>query len=232
MRSVVGAVLFALMAPAIAPTAGHADPSTQIWDTAWALPNKSNPQQIEEYFDHLAAGGFSGVWISLAPLYWQGGLGAENHAGEAMESFSDPNPDYLAYVDWLLDEAAERGMQLAIAPAWGTDYSGLRPGAQGHAVPAFDDWFDPNDPQNGQKAYDYGFLLGERWGGHPGVYAWVMGGDYWSGDSEPSTEETWAMMSAGLEAAGAWEPVTYGPGGFSSSCFSTISMAFSRCLYL
>ncbi|NNF08826.1 MAG: DUF4038 domain-containing protein [Acidimicrobiia bacterium] len=217
MRSVVLAVLLVFSGWAAPNGQAEAAPLAEMWDTVWSLPNKTDPAELEQYLDHLATAGFSGVWISLAPFYWQGGLAAENYAGEALESFSSPNPAYLAYVDLVLDEAAERGLQIAIAPAWGTDYSGVRPGIAGHSEPALDDFFDPDDPQNGQKAYDYGFLLGQRWGGHPALYAWVMGGDYYFGDSEPSTLETWAMMSAGLAAAGANEPVTYGPGGFASS---------------
>jgi hypothetical protein len=218
MRSVVGGVVFALVLTVLAPTTSTAAPDVDLWDTAWSLPNKATPAEVEQYFDHLAANGFSGAWIMTAPHYWQGGLADENYAGEAMESFSSPNPTYLAHIDYLLDEAAERGLQLALAIAWTVDYAGERPGAQNHPVPAFDDWFDPDDPNVGQKAFDYGFLVGERWGGHPGVYAWVLGGDYWwGGASELLTEEAVVQMAAGLEAAGAPQPVTYGPGGFSSS---------------
>lgn len=217
MRTVVAAIALVLVAAVVPAGPVAAVPETLLWDTAWSLPNRATPAEIEEYFDHLAANGFSGVWIMTAPHYWQGGMAAANYAGEAMESFTSPNPEYLAHIDFLLDEAAARGLQLALAIAWTVDYAGVRPGAQGKPVPPLDDWFDPDDPNVGQKAFDYGYLVGERWGGHPGVYAWVLGGDYWWGDSELLTEETVVQMAAGLEAAGALEPVTYGPGGGSGS---------------
>ena len=47
-----------------------------------------------------------------------------------MESFSPPNPAYLARMDFILDEAAERGVQVAVAIAWAADYAGVRPGLQ------------------------------------------------------------------------------------------------------
>ncbi|NNC92591.1 MAG: DUF4038 domain-containing protein, partial [Acidimicrobiia bacterium] len=159
MRIVVAAMALALLATlAPAPQAG-AGGETLLWDTAWALPKRATPAEVEAYFDHLAAAGFAGSWIMLAPFYWQGGLAAENYADEAMESFVSPNERYLEHVDFILDEAAQRGLQIGLAIAWAADYAGTRPGIEGMPVPAFDDWFDPDDPANGQKAYDYGGLV-------------------------------------------------------------------------
>lgn len=218
MRLVVAAMLLALGASVLAPTgSADAQPGFELFDTAWALPNKATPAEVEAYFDHLAAAGFDGVWVMMAPHYWMGGLADENWAGHAMESFSPPNPDYLSHMDWLFDEAAARGLQIANAIAWAVDYAGTRPGIEGKPVPAFDDWFDPDDPNVGQKAFDYGFLVGSRWKGHPGLHSWVLGGDYWDGSTEATMTETYEQMAAGIRAAGSTEPITYGPGGFASS---------------
>lgn len=217
MRKVVAAMALAIVAAlAPAPPAAAVE-ETLLWDTAWALPKRATPAAVEVYFDHLAAAGFSGTWMMLAPFYWQGGLAAENYDGEAMESFVSPNEGYLEHIDFILDEAAERGLQVGLAIAWAADYAGTRPGIEGLPTPAFDDWFDPDDSGNGQKAYDYGVLVGERWGGHAGLFSWMLGGDYWDGSTEGIMEETWVQMAAGLDAAGAAEPVSYGPGGFTSS---------------
>ncbi len=137
VRKVV--VMLALVA-ALAPVgSASAASDTLLWDTAWSLAIRATPTEVEDYFDHLAAAGFSVIWMMLAPHYWQGGLSAENHAGEAMESFSSPNPTYLDHVDFILDEAAERGLQVAMAIAWATEYAGTRPSITGMAVPPFDD---------------------------------------------------------------------------------------------
>ncbi|NNF87979.1 MAG: DUF4038 domain-containing protein [Acidimicrobiia bacterium] len=219
MRTVVAALLFALVASLFPAAPVGAAQQVRLWDTAWSLPNNATDAEIEQYLTHLADNGFDGTWVSLAPFTWQGGLSDKIPGTNiAMESFSPPNPAYLARMDFILDEAAERGIQVAVAIAWAADYAGVRPGLQDREPPTpFDDWFDPDDPNNGQKAYDYGFLLGQRWGNHAGLDSWVLGGDYWFGDSEASTAETWSMMAAGLDAAGAPEPKTYGPGGFTSS---------------
>ncbi|MDH3607243.1 MAG: DUF4038 domain-containing protein [Acidimicrobiia bacterium] len=217
MRTVVAAMVLALFVTVLPAGSADALDDFELFDTAWALPNKATPSEVETYFDHLANGGFDGVWIMMSPHYWQGGMAAETWNGQAMQSFSNPNPGYLAHMDYLFNEAAERGLELAVAIAWAVDYAGTRPGIEGKPTPAYDDWFDPDDPNVGQKAFDYGFLLGSRWKGHPGLHSWVLGGDYWDGSTEASMTETYEQMAAGLTAAGATEPVTYGPGGFSSS---------------
>lgn len=218
MRTVVAAMTFALVGSLFPAAPAGAAQQTLLWDTAWSITNKATAAEIETYFDHLAEAGFAGTWLMLAPFYWQGGMAAEiPDLGEAMESFSAPNPAYLARMDFILDEAAERGLQIAMAVAWAADYAGVRPGIEGHAAPLFDDWFDPADPDHGQKAFEYGALLGQRWGSHPGLHSWVLGGDYWFADSEALAAETWSMIAAGLDEAGGPQLKTYGPGGFASS---------------
>ena len=87
MRKVVAALAIAIVAALVPAPPAVAVEETLLWDTAWALPKRATPADVEEYFDHLAAAGFSGTWMMLAPFYWQGGLAAENYADEAMESF-------------------------------------------------------------------------------------------------------------------------------------------------
>ncbi len=188
-----------------------------VWDTAWSLPLNSTPAEVRAYFDHLRDAGFRGTWISIAPPYFQDGLAGTNYAGHAMESFSNPNPGYLAHIDYILDQAANRGLDVGLVVAWAADYTGTRPGIEIHEPPALDDWFDPFDPGHEQKAFNYGALLGQRWKGHGGIYAWVMGGDYFEGDTEDLTEATWTNIVAGLRSVGATETVTYHSGGYLES---------------
>ncbi|MBT8214830.1 MAG: VCBS repeat-containing protein, partial [Acidimicrobiia bacterium] len=218
-----------------------------MWDTAWSLPNRSSREQVDAYLDHMQATGFAGTWISIAPFNWQGGVNDGNFYGDPLGSFSNPNEQYLAHVDYIIDQAALHGLGVGVVVAWGTDYTGLHPGTWpssttfGAATDRFEpchpdpysvigagraaalpagyftacDPSDSSDPRN-QKAYDYGFLLGDRWKAKSNV-RWVMGGDYWDGTSEPLTEQTWIKITDGLTAAGANQPVTYQPGGYQSS---------------
>ncbi|NNL69646.1 MAG: DUF4038 domain-containing protein, partial [Acidimicrobiia bacterium] len=218
-----------------------------MWDTAWSLPNRSTPAHVDDYVDYLQAEGFEGMWISIAPFNWQGGMNATNYAGHSLGSFSSPNPNYLAHVDYIIDEAAAHGLNVGVVVAWGTDYTGIHPGTWpdsntfGPATDRFESchpdpyskisssrqaalpagYFTSCDPNNAsdsrnQKAYNYGFTLGDRWKSESNVL-WVMGGDYWDGTSEDLTEHTWIKIVDGLRAAGATQDVTYQPGGYSSS---------------
>ncbi len=189
----------------------------EVWDTAWSLPLNGTPADVRTYLDHLRDEGFSGTWISIVPPYFQDGMAGLNYAGQAMESFTDPNPGYLAHIDYILDQAANRGLTVGLVVAWAADYTGTRPGIVMHPPPALDDWFDPSDPGHDQKAFDYGALLGERWKGHPGLFAWVMGGDYWEPNTENLTEATWTNITAGLRSVGATGTVTYHSGGYPES---------------
>jgi hypothetical protein len=182
----------------------------EVWDTVWALPLKASDSEIESYFSYLEGAGYTGVWVSLVPNVWQGGLTAPNRHGHAFESFDAPNPLYLDHVDHTLDAAAAHGLQVNIVVAWAADWVGDRPEAKWYGIedPA------PIDEANGAA---YGQTLANRWKGHPALGAWVMGGDWWTPETEAETEPTWEAIVAGIRQAGATEPITYHTGGFHSS---------------
>ncbi|NNC93396.1 MAG: DUF4038 domain-containing protein, partial [Acidimicrobiia bacterium] len=185
-------------------------PPLEVWDTAWALPLKSSDAEVESYFAYLEGAGYTGVWISLVPTVWQGGLEEPNRHGHAFESFDEPNPLYLEHVDHTLDAAEAHGLQVNVVVAWAADWVGDRPEAKWYGIedPA------PIDETNGAA---YGQTLANRWKGHPALGAWVMGGDWWTPETEAETESTWEAIVAGIRQAGATEPITYHTGGFHSS---------------
>ena len=181
-----------------------------VYDTAWAIPLKASDSEIETYFSYLESTGFSGLWISLVPTVWQGGLEAPNREGHAFESFDAPNPGYLEHVDHILDAAEAHNLKVNIVVAWAADWVGQRPEAE-----YFGDFSPP--PIHETNGTAFGLTLANRWKGHPGLGAWVMGGDWWTPETEAATEPTWDAIVAGIRQAGATEPMTYHTGGFHSS---------------
>ena len=171
-------------------------PPLSVYDTVWTLPSKATPAEVEQYFTHLENVGLAGAWISLYPFTWQGGLDAPNYAGHAIESFDAPNESYLEHVDYILDRAAAHGRTVSIAVAWATDYVGARPGAV-----AIDPDIGPA-PIDETNARAFGQLLGDRWNDHPALEAWVMGGDWWTPETEAETEPVWSEIVGGLRDAG------------------------------
>ena len=182
----------------------------RVYDTAWAIPLKASDSELDQYFDFLSGAGYHGVWISLVPTVWQGGLEAPNREGHAFESFDNPNPLYLEQVDDILDKAAARNLKVNIVVAWASDWVGDRPAAKWHDI------LDPA-PIHENNGAAYGATLANRWKGHPGLEAWVMGGDWWTPETEAETEPTWEAIVDGIRSTGATEPITYHTGGFYSS---------------
>jgi hypothetical protein len=240
LRAVLAAWLVAgatFAANVSGPTNAVAAADFEVWDTAWMLPNKASPSDVVTYLDHLAAVGFDGFWVTVVPFYWSGGVTRPNYAGETFgrgdpdlgfpPAFEDPNPAYLDHIEFIIDQAAARGLKTGLVVAWGADFSGSRPGIGEHAPPPWDDWLDhsglpadndPSYPSEGSKAYRYGELLAERWKDRSSV-VWVMGGDYMNGDTEYLAGPTWSHVVRGLRDHGAGQDATYLSGGFESSWY-------------
>ena len=229
------------------PAAGQSSGTPTFWDTAWSLPNESTPEQVEAYFDYLATEGFAGTWISLVPFNWQGGMNQANYAGQSLGSFSNPNEQYLAHVEFIIDAAAARGLDVAIAVAWATDYTAIHPGTwandttfrattdrfeschpdpysiigAGRAAALPPGYFTPCDPNNASDPRNQkAYNYGLMLGNRWKTkpnVLWVMGGDYWDSPTEDLAEHTWIKMVNGLRVAGATQDVTYQPGGYSAS---------------
>lgn len=90
-------------------------------DTPWSLIGELTREEATEYLDDCVARKFNalivtspeGVFTSNPPL---------NAYGEAPLStpgdFSTPNEAYFAHADWVIQQAAARGIQIFLAPAY------------------------------------------------------------------------------------------------------------------
>jgi hypothetical protein len=112
-----------------------------------------------------------------------------------------PNEAYFEYVDWVIEQAASRGMYMALVATWGDKVN-----QKGDIGPVI---FTP------ENAYPYGLFLGQRYRDASNVI-WVLGGDR---NPENETElKLWEEMGRGIEeGAGTTAMITYHPRGQRSS---------------
>jgi enterochelin esterase-like enzyme len=131
-----------------------------LGDTAWLLFQKLDREEVDKYFEDRAAKQFSVVLAHVLP--WQ--HGETNVYGEAAfvgKDFTKPNEKYWKQADYVIDQAAAKGLYLAMLPMWARNY------VERKGEPSLID---------ARAAYVYGKFLGARYGGKSHV-VWLLGGD-------------------------------------------------------
>lgn len=184
-----------------APAAAQSTGSLPVYDTAWELPMLASFAEIETYLDHLQKVGFAGTWVSFFDLL-KANLDQRSPEGDVAATLDGSgffvlNAKYLDRVERILDMASERNLTVSIVPIWASVFVNGR-GNQCNA-PNSGPLFDWN-------AYGLGRQLGERFGSHPAVGQWIMGGDNYCGYENV---EIWRQLSYGLADYGADQPTTY-----------------------
>jgi hypothetical protein len=140
-----------------------------LGDTAWRMINRAsrvkteNQPSVLRYLDTRAAQGFN--VIQTVVVGFGGKVNAAGHKAFVDGDWAKaqvvlgPENDYWDDVDWLIDQAAERGLYLALLPFWLNTLPLTSP--------------MDKDPR---VAYRYGHFLGSRYGDR-GSVIWVLGGD-------------------------------------------------------
>ncbi len=174
-----------------------ADGAPFFWlgDTAWGLFTGLTESETAEYLDNRAAKGFN---VVQAVLKWRSDPDENGEMPWLDGDPTTPNPAYFDRVARIVEMAAERGIVMALLPAWG-------------------DFVTVNETINADNAYAYGNWLGVRLGGYPNI-VWVLGGDR----LPDGHEDVFRQIAAGI-ADGEELPhlMTYHPrgGGHSSAQF-------------
>lgn len=106
------------------------DPFFWLADTGWLLMQKLNHQDVAKYLDDRKAKGFNVVQMMVlhdasdCNYYKDSALVNGNLVAPYMtngKAFADYiQYDYWDNVEWVVDEAAKRGMYAAIVPVWGS----------------------------------------------------------------------------------------------------------------
>lgn len=158
-------------------------------DTAWELMHRCNREQVVMYLRKRAEQGFNVVQcVALAEL---DGLKDPNPYEEVPLVHLDPaqpNPAYFEHVDYVINQAEQLGIYIALLPTWGDK---LFTNSWGKGPEVF-------TPDN---AYSYGKWIGNRYKDQKNI-VWVIGGDR-NPRPDSEDEEVWNQMAKGIvEAVG------------------------------
>ncbi|MFC4947233.1 DUF4038 domain-containing protein [Pseudonocardia sp. GCM10023141] len=173
-------------------------------DTAWSLFVNLNRSETEQYLDARAAQGFTVV--QAAAVFPLAGGPGPNQYGDAPFSSGLAEPsvtpgnlsddeeqyDYWDHVDFVLDQAAQRGMVVAIAPVWAAGQVG--------------------DLLTAGNAKGFGEFLGKRYAAGANV-VWMLGGDA----PAEGAQDVWRGLAAGLRDGGGQQLIGYYPGAGQTS---------------
>jgi hypothetical protein len=191
----------------------QADGTPFFWlgDTVWELTHKLNREQIDTYLDDRQARGFNVIQtVGLAEL---GGLTVPNPYGQLPLIGQDPyrpNDAYFEHIDYAIDEAAKRGMYVALLPSWGDKLDKL----WGTDPPIFDPAYQDQGLEAAKaKAKAYYRYVGERYADRDNVI-FVIGGD-----RQPTKkQDVWRAMAEGVDEVRDGQLMTFHPlKNFSSS---------------
>ncbi len=183
------------------------EPFFWMGDTAWNLFHRTTREEAERYLVNRQQKGFNVIQVML--LSEQDGLTSPSANGERPFLDNDPacpNEAYFAYVDALIERAAELGIYVCLLPTWAdkvTPNWGIGPVI-----------FNPD------TAYPYGKWLGSRYADRSNLI-WCLGGDRPPARGNTDWMLTWRRMARGLrEGLGPEALLTYHSDGglFGPAC--------------
>lgn len=170
--------------------------------TAWELLHRLNREEVIHYLDDRTSKGFTVIQtVALAEL---DGLNTPNAYGEKPLIENDParlNERYFEHVDFVIREAAKRGLYIGFLPTWGDKFN-LASWGTGPLI------FTP------ENAETYGRLLAQRYKEEPNLI-WILGGDRWPEDEEDN--EIIRKMAKGILSVDQKHLMTYHPNGAKSA---------------
>jgi hypothetical protein len=181
-------------------------------DAAWLMSAAATPEQVEEYLATRRAQGFNSFYLSA--MVHPGGYDAvehapENHAGDpplaspgdfSTAGATPASERYWAWIDWIIEKAAEHGMAVMLAYT----YLGYEGGDQG--------WYaEVLDQPDRRALFEWGRWLGDRYRNSPNVL-WLGLGDYTPPEGSAGAARVRAIAD-GIRAAGATQLFMAEPSG-------------------
>jgi len=136
-------------------------------DTAWRL-FRLNPEELELYLSNRREKGFNVVQGPYLLSDWV------NYANVSNGDPDNPNEAWFAYIDTIIERAAQHGLYITPVLARGGMASRFTP----------------------QSAYDYGFFVGERYGEESHIAAFIIAAEY---NYPDSNTEIWTKVAEGLQ---------------------------------
>lgn len=183
-----------------------------LGDTGWFLFTQP-PEDVEEYIQNRASHGFNTIQIMVTNKKFNILEFRKNYCGDVPFVSLDPvklNEPYFIHIDDIVRKAEKHNMIIALFPTWGW---------------SLDQMFSVEKPEN---AYNFGFLLGNRYKNYKNVI-WSVCGEYhkiaWDSepkkpDSNPDVRELALIENLAkglLEGHGGMHLMTIHPDGWKSS---------------
>ncbi|WP_299582530.1 glycoside hydrolase family 140 protein [Mucilaginibacter sp.] len=173
-----------------------------LGDTGWLLFSKLKREDAIQYLDIRAKQGFNVIQLMVVHniaevnAYGDSALVNKNLAAPrvtAGNTFSKAKEyDYWDHIDWVIEQAANRGLYVALVPVWGAVVKGQH--------------------INSLQAKAYAEFLGKRYRNRSNVI-WMNGGDIAGSDST----KVWNTIGNTLHALDPDFLITYHPRGRTQS---------------
>jgi hypothetical protein len=134
-------------------------------DAAWSIISGLTNEEAEFYLEDRRQKGFNSIIVNLIEHKFRGpdnryGVGPFNTPGD----FSTPNEKYFEHADWVIRKAAEKGIQVFLAPIY-LGYKGTDEG-----------WIKETLANGPEKSLNWGRYVGKRYAGFDNL-VWMIGGD-------------------------------------------------------
>ncbi|NII26017.1 DUF4038 domain-containing protein [Pseudoflavitalea sp. X16] len=184
-------------------TTQSGQPFFWLGDTGWLLFIKLTREEAVQYLEQRKQQGFNVIQVMVlhdvrkaVNVYGDSALLHQNVATPAItkgNNFSDAAQyDFWDHVDYVIDQAAQRGLYMALVPVWGTNVkNGWVPVA---------------------AAKQYASFLGNRYKNKSNII-WLNGGDIPGSDSI----NTWKQIGRTLRATDKNHLITFHPRGRTTS---------------
>ena len=134
-------------------------------DAAWSLISGLTSEEAEKYLEDRRSKGFNSVIVNLIEHQFRGPVDRYGQNPFTVPGdFSTPNEKYFAHADWVIRKAAEKGIQVFLAPVY-LGYIGTNEG-----------WVKEVLANGPEKSRDWGRYVGKRYAGFDNI-VWLIGGD-------------------------------------------------------
>ncbi len=180
----------------------NGDPFFWLGDTGWLLFTKLNRTEAQKYLANRQQKGYNVIQVmvldTVAAVNAYGdsalvGMNVSEPLTTPGHSYEDPlEYDYWDHVDYIIDEAAERGIYMAMVPIWGIN---VKAGSV-----------------NIHQATDYATWLANRYKSRANII-WINGGDIKGSDST----SIWEMIGNTINELDTNHLITFHPRGRTQS---------------
>ncbi len=134
-------------------------------DAAWSLISGLTNEEAEKYLEDRRSKGFNSVIVNLIEHQFRGPVDRYGQNPFTVPGdFSTPNEKYFAHADWVIRKAAEKGIQVFLAPIY-LGYIGTNEG-----------WVKEVLANGPEKSREWGRYVGKRYASFNNI-VWLIGGD-------------------------------------------------------